>query len=83
MKTIFSLAVILGLISPVMAQVKSKPLVFIHVTVIDAVAGADPQSDMVVVVADGKIAGIGKFGKVKIPKNSQVIDANGKFLIPG
>lgn len=64
------------------AQTRSKPVVFTHVTVIDA-TGAAAQSDMVVVVADGKIADVGKFGSVKIPKNSQVIDARGKFLIPG
>ena len=82
MKIIFLFAIILGLMLSVMAQTKSKPIVFIHVTVIDA-TGADAQSDMVVVVADGNIADIGKFGKVKIPKKSQVIDAGGKFLIPG
>ncbi|HEX7174388.1 MAG TPA: amidohydrolase family protein [Pyrinomonadaceae bacterium] len=85
MKTIKLFALILGLM-PIIAtaQTKSKPIVFTHVTVIDAVAGAvDARSDMVVVVADGKVADIGKFGKVKIPKQSQMIDASGKFLIPG
>ncbi len=66
----------------VIAQTISKPIVFTHVTLIDA-TGADAQSDMVVIVADGKIADIGKFGKIKLPKNSQLIDATGKFLIPG
>jgi imidazolonepropionase-like amidohydrolase/ketosteroid isomerase-like protein len=83
MKVVFSFALILSLISSVMAQTKSKPIAFTHVTVIDAAAGAAAQNDMIVIVTDEKIADIGKFGKVKIPKNSQVIDANGKFLIPG
>ena len=65
-----------------MAQTRSKPVVFTHVTVIDA-TGAAAQSNMVVVVTGDKITDIGKFGKVKLPKNSQVIDATGKFLIPG
>lgn len=82
MKVVFSLAVILSLISSVIAQTKSKPLVFTHVTVIDA-TGAAAQSDMVVVITGGKITNIGKFGKIKFPKNSQVIEAGGKFLIPG
>jgi len=83
MKTIKLFALILGLMTSIApAQTKSKPIVFTHATVIDA-TGADAQSDMVVVVADGKIADLGKFGKVKIPKQSQVIDATGKFLIPG
>ena len=82
MKVVFSLTLILSLISSAIAQTKSKPMVFAHVTVIDA-TGAAPQSDMTVVVADGKIADIGKFDKIKFPKKSQVIDARGKFLIPG
>jgi predicted amidohydrolase len=82
MRVVLSLALILSSISSVMAQTKSRPTVFSHVTVIDA-TGSDAQTEMVVVVADGTIAAIGKFGKVRIPKQSQVIDATGKFLIPG
>ena len=84
MKTARLFALIIGLMPIVAAaQAKSKPIVFTHVTVIDATGAVDAQSDMVVVVADGKVADIGKFGKVKIPKRSQVVDASGKFLIPG
>ena len=83
MKVIFLFTIILSLMSSAMSQTESKPIVFTHVTIIDAVAGAGAQSDMTVVVADGKIADIGKFGKIKIPKNSQMINAGGKFLIPG
>lgn len=82
MKVVFSCALILSLISSVLAQTKSKPIVFTHVTVIDA-TGADAKSDMVVVVSDGKISDIGRFGEIKLPKNSQMIDGGGKFLIPG
>ncbi len=82
MRIISSFAICLGLMLSVVAQTKSKPIVFTHVTLIDA-TGADAQGDMVVVIADGKIADIGKFGKVKIPKKSQVIGAKGQFLIPG
>lgn len=83
MKSISLFALIFGLMSvTAMAQTRSKPIVFRHVTVIDA-TGADAQSDMVVVVTGDKITGIGKFGAVKLPNHSQVIDARGKFLIPG
>jgi imidazolonepropionase-like amidohydrolase len=64
------------------AQTKSKPLVFTHLTVIDAM-GAAAQGDMVVVITGDQITDLGKFGKIKFSKNSQVIDATGKFLIPG
>lgn len=82
MKSVFLFAVILSLSFTSVSQAKPKTVVFTHVTVIDA-TGADAQSEMVVIIAGGKIADIGKFGKIKIPKTAQVIDATGKFLIPG
>jgi imidazolonepropionase-like amidohydrolase len=83
MKIIRLFILMFGLASIVaMAQTRSKPIVFTHATVVDA-TGADPQSDMVVIVTGETITEIGKFGKIEFPKNSQVIDATGKFLIPG
>ena len=35
------------------------------------------------IVTGNRISTIGKTGKVRVPKNSQVIDATEKFLIPG
>jgi len=64
------------------AQTKSRPIVFTHVTVIDA-TGADAQRNMVVVITGEKITDIGKFGRIRFPQNSQVINAKGKFMIPG
>ena len=58
------------------------PVVFIHVTVID-LTGAPSKSDMTVVIEGNRISAIGKTGKVRLPKNAQVIDAARKFLIPG
>lgn len=71
---------------PIFAQTKqsiiSKPLVLTNVTVID-VTGAPTKSKMTVVMTGKRITALGKTGKVRIPKNAQVIDATGKFLIPG
>lgn len=61
---------------------QSKPLAITHVTVIDA-TGAPATPDMTVVISGGRIAAIGKTGKARIPANAQMIDATGKFLIPG
>lgn len=70
----------------VFAQVQrsfqSKPLVFNHVTVIDA-TGAPAKPDMTVIISGQRIVALGKFGKVRIPAATQIIDATGKFLIPG
>jgi len=83
MKIIGLFILTFGLASIVaMTQTRSKPIVFTHATVIDA-TGADAQSDMVVIVTGETITEVGKFGKIESPKNSQVIDATGKFLIPG
>lgn len=60
----------------------ASPLVLTHVTVIDA-TGASSQPDMTVVIANGRITGVGKSSSVHPPKDAQLIDASGKFLIPG
>jgi len=57
-------------------------LVFTHVNVIDA-TGTPAQPDMTVIVEGQRIVGIRKDGTLSIPKNSQIIDARGKYLIPG
>lgn len=59
-------------------------LVFTHVTVIDAI-GAPAQPDMTVIIQNDRIQAVGKTGVIPIPQEAQaqVIDAAGKFLIPG
>lgn len=64
------------------SQYQPKSLVFTHVTVIDA-TGASPKPDRTVLITGNRITVIGKTAGVSIPKNAQVIDATGKFLIPG
>ena len=64
----------------------SKPansvLAVTHVTVIDA-TGAPPQPDMTVLINGHLLGAVGGFSSVSIPRNAQIIDARGKFLIPG
>ena len=57
-------------------------LALTHVTVIDA-TGAPAKSDMTIVIANGRIAEIGESAHIHPPKDAQVVDATGKFLIPG
>jgi len=70
----------------VTAQTKYEPLkssvVFTHVAVIDT-AGASVQPDMTVVIVGDHIAEVSRSTEVNVPKSTQVIDARGKFLIPG
>src|SRR5712691_9311490 len=86
MKTLSALSLLLILPILSLAQVKLtsriKPLVFTHVTVIDATS-APPQPDMSVVIIGGRIKAIGETQKLTAPRNARVVDARGKFLIPG
>ena len=56
-------------------------LAITHVILIDA-TGSPAQPDMTVVVANQKISAIGPSASTKIPKDAEVIDSTGKFLIP-
>jgi imidazolonepropionase-like amidohydrolase len=61
---------------------KQGPLVLTHVAVID-VARGQAQPDRTVVIFGGYITEIGESLKIAVPKDSQVVDATGKFLVPG
>jgi imidazolonepropionase-like amidohydrolase len=61
---------------------KSQSLVFTQVIVID-MTGAPPKPDMTVIVVGNRIAAIGKTGKLRVPHDAQVVDASGKYLMPG
>ena len=73
----------LFLISPFASRASSsEALVLQHVTVIDG-TGRAPQPDQTVVIVGSRIAAIGPAGRVKFDKSANIIDAHGKFLIPG
>jgi hypothetical protein len=57
-------------------------LAFTHVSVIDA-TGTPAQPDMTVIVTGNRITGLAKTGTIALPRNAQVTDATGKFMIPG
>lgn len=60
----------------------SQSLVLTRVTVIDA-TGSAAMSDMTVVITGGRITALGRSGKFRFPGDAQVVDATGKFVIPG
>lgn len=62
------------------AQVDS--LVITNATVLD-MTGERPRRNMTIVVRGERIAAIGAPGKVTIPANATMVNAAGKFLIPG
>jgi hypothetical protein len=59
-----------------------RPIVLTHITVID-MTGAPPQSEMTVIIVGNRIKAIGRSGKIRVPKRARIIDAAGKYLVPG
>jgi len=86
MKKILALLLLILLPTSLVAQFKltaeSRPVIFNRVILID-MTGAPPKPNMTVIVIGNRISAIGKTGKVYLPKNAQIIDASGKYLIPG
>src|SRR5215472_3734761 len=59
-----------------------QSLVFTHVTVIDTTA-ANAKPDMTVVIVGDRIREIANSETIRPAKNAEIVDATGKFLIPG
>src|SRR6266567_1848979 len=88
MKSLFSL---LLLVIPNTLPISAQPqqgigrqarIAITHVAVINT-KGGSVQHDMTVIIVNHHIADLGKASNVNVPKSAQVIDARGKFLIPG
>jgi len=86
MKTVLTLALLLVSFALPTAWSQQKLqhniLAISDVTIIDA-TGAPAKPNMTVIITGDLITTIAKTGEVAIPKNVQVIDGTGKFLIPG
>jgi len=57
-------------------------LAIVGATLIDG-TGAPPVTDSAVVIRNGRVVAVGSRAKVKIPKAAHIVDAQGKFLLPG
>ena len=79
----WSLAILLLMSAYAQEPARSRrAIVFTRTTVIDVKNGR-PRPDMTIVVVGNRIAALGKAGDVRLPTDAQVIDATGKYLIPG
>lgn len=61
---------------------RHSPIAFVHVAVVDTNT-ASVLPDVTVVITGDHIASVDKAAAAKVPKDAQVVDARGKFLIPG
>ena len=62
--------------------IAQAPIAIRQVTVIDG-TGAAPMPNATVIIQGQRIAAIGPSDRVRIPENATVIEARGKYLIPG
>ena len=74
------LTILIILFLPFFVQSQNKKLVLTHVSVID-VTSENLKPEMTVIITGNKITSISN--RVKIPLNATVINARGKYLIPG
>src|SRR4051794_14419423 len=77
-----TVAVLAGALPARAEDAPARALAFTGVTVIDA-TGAPARPDMTVVVTGDRIRAVGKSGEVVVPEGAQVVDGEGKYLIPG
>ena len=61
---------------------KQESIAILHVTVIDA-NDAEAAADQTVMIQGNRITALGKTGEVSVPDGATIVDATGKFLIPG
>jgi imidazolonepropionase-like amidohydrolase len=78
----FWLLGLLPMVGAASPPVVAQGLALTHVTIVDT-TGKPVPSDQTVVIENGHIAAMGPAARVKPPKDARVIDAHGKFLIPG
>jgi len=85
-RRIFLWIVPLSLVSLVLFQLTQSPkaesCAILHVTVID-VTGGEPALNQTVLITANRIIAMGETGQIIVPPGANVIDATGKFLIPG
>ena len=63
-------------------QTGQRALVLANVNVIDA-TGAPVRVNLTVVIRDGRITEIGNAATVRSPRGARVVEAKGRYLIPG
>ncbi len=63
-------------------KTETNEIAFVRVNVVPMNSNT-VQPDMTVLIRDGKIKAIGRYGKIPIPAGAQKVDARGKYLLPG
>src|SRR5688572_26516655 len=80
-RLLVSLLCLLPALAPQPIRAQAPALAFVGATLVNP--GAAPVSDAVVVVRDGRILEAGPASRVQVPAGARVIDAKGRWIIPG
>jgi len=81
-KVLIGVAAFLTLSFAACQQQRPDGLVLTNVTLIDG-TGKTPRSGISVVILEDRFETVGKTEKIEIPRKAAVVDAAGKYLIPG
>lgn len=74
-------ALVLSTFLATFALTQSQPLVISGGTLVNPVG--NPTANSMIVIRDGKIAEISVVGRLRVPEGARVINAKGKWIIPG
>ena len=73
---------LIALFASCYSEQKPDSIALMNVTIID-MRGGPPQKDMAVLIVGNRIDKIDQVDRIKLPKDASVLDASGKYLIPG
>lgn len=65
------------------ARVTSAHKLAITGATLEDSTGSPPVKDSVILIENGSISAVGPVGKVNVPKDATILDASGKYAIPG
>jgi len=77
-----SLLLLVLSLSGLSGQANEGSIAFVGATLIDG-TDADPLSNAVLVVTDGRVRAVGPRDAVTVPADADVVDVSGKYIMPG
>jgi imidazolonepropionase-like amidohydrolase len=82
MRHCFAAVLCVAVAGAAMPRAQSSAIAIVGATIVDG-NGGSPLRDGVVVVADRRITAVGPRSSTRVPEGAQVINAAGRFVVPG
>jgi imidazolonepropionase-like amidohydrolase len=86
MKVLYLVPLLLSLSFVPVTQTGTRSLVLNNVTVVDVTADQPIKAlkaDQAIVITGNQITAIGPANKIRLPQGAEIVDAGGRYLIPG